>query len=118
MISQPHYRTHAEQQAMLGCAANLDPQIHPRRHALQKARERMGREFAKTVNQYEQSAKAAFEERLALANRARFYADMSIRDAADALGISYHAMRKLKTEFALAFRQTRSSLKSEDNDEV
>jgi hypothetical protein len=118
MISQPRFTSHDEQQSALGCAANLDPQIHPRRYALQKARERMGREFAKTLNQYEQAQKNAFEERLALANRARFYADMSIRDAADALGISYHAMRKLKTEFALAFRQTRSSLKSEDNDEV
>ena len=116
MISQPHYRTHDEQQAMLGCAAHLDPDKHPRRYALAKSRERMGREFAKTLNQYEQAQKTAFDERPALANRAKFYADMTMRDAADALGISHNVMRKLKSEFALAFKASRSSLKSEGND--
>lgn len=40
MIQQPHFRSHAEQQAALGCAAKLDPAKYPRRAALARARER------------------------------------------------------------------------------
>lgn len=40
MITQPHFANHADQQAMLGCAANLDPDRHPRRWALEVARHR------------------------------------------------------------------------------
>lgn len=40
MITQPHFTSHADQQAMLGCAANLDPDRHPRRWALEMARMR------------------------------------------------------------------------------
>jgi hypothetical protein len=40
MITQPHFASHADQQAMLGCAANLDQDIHPRRWALEQARKR------------------------------------------------------------------------------
>lgn len=38
MISQPRFASHAEQQAMLGTAAVLDPDKYPRRAALAKAR--------------------------------------------------------------------------------
>lgn len=39
MIQQPHFRSHAEQQAALGCAAKLDPAKYPRRAALARARD-------------------------------------------------------------------------------
>jgi hypothetical protein len=44
MISTPHFQSHAQQQAMLGCAANLDPAKHPRRYAQQQARQRLNKE--------------------------------------------------------------------------
>lgn len=40
MIQQPRFTSHAEQQAMLGSAAALDPVKFPRRAALAKAREK------------------------------------------------------------------------------
>ena len=45
MLTTPHFQNHAQQQAMLGCAATLDPIKHPRRFAQQKARERIAKEM-------------------------------------------------------------------------
>ncbi|MFI8384853.1 hypothetical protein [Pseudomonas sp. NPDC079086] len=44
MIPTPHFQSHAQQQAMLGCAANLDPAKHPRRYAQHQARQRIAKE--------------------------------------------------------------------------
>lgn len=44
MIPTPHFHSHAEQQAMLGCAAKLDPAKHPRRFAQHQARQRLNKE--------------------------------------------------------------------------
>lgn len=44
MISTPRYNSHAQQQAMLGSAANLCPDKHPRRFARYKARQRLAKE--------------------------------------------------------------------------
>lgn len=38
MIQSPQFSSHAQQQAVLGCAAVLDPEKFPRRAALQRAR--------------------------------------------------------------------------------
>ncbi|WJN60902.1 hypothetical protein [Pseudomonas sp. SO81] len=40
MIQQPHFRSHADQLAALGSAAQLDPAKYPRRAALARAREK------------------------------------------------------------------------------
>lgn len=44
MITTPHFHSRAQQQAMLGCAANLDPTKHPRRYAKLQARQRVEKE--------------------------------------------------------------------------
>jgi len=114
MVSQPHYRTHADQQSMLGCAAHLDPDKHPRRYALHKARTRMhGQDIAiveetdgpRTIpDSRREHAARQDAERRALAERAKLYSGLTMKEAAVALGISYERVKKLKTEFDLRFK--------------
>jgi len=114
MISNPHYRNHDEQQAMLGCAANLDPDKHPRRYALHKARTRMhGQDIAiveetdgpRTIlDSRREHAARQDADRRALAERARTCSHMTMKQAAVALGINYEKMKKLRAEFDLMFK--------------
>ena len=116
MISQPHYRTHADQQAMLGCAATLDPDKPPRRYAIAKARARMAGEDIAIIDEPDEPgprtildsrrehAERQDADRRALAMRAGWYADLCMKEAAVALGISYEKIKKLKSEFNLSFR--------------
>ena len=114
MISQPHYRTHDEQQSALGCAANLDPILHPRRYALHKARARMhGQDIAiveetdgpRTIlDSRREHAARQDADRRAMAERAKLYRSLTMKEAAVALGISYERIKKLKSEFDLQFR--------------
>ena len=75
MLQNPHYSSHAEQQAALGCAANLDPIKHPRRYKLQQAREK----FRPTKRCHQ----PASEERTpALLERAEALAHLGLTEAA------------------------------------
>lgn len=110
MLSAPHYANHAEQQAAPGCAAALDPIKHPRRHALQKARERVAKE-SKAITKHEtpDEYRAALSykaraKRMELAARAAWYSDLTMAEAAAALDISYAKLQKLKAEFDLRFK--------------
>lgn len=38
MLKQPSFTSHAQQQALLGCATNIDPDKHPRRFAAIQAK--------------------------------------------------------------------------------
>jgi hypothetical protein len=116
MVSQPRFANHNEQKAMLGCAAHLDPDKHPRRYAIAKARARMEGEDIAIMDEPEEDGPRTIldsrrehagrqdAERRALAMRASWYSDLSMKQAAEALGISYEKIKKLKSEFSLSFR--------------
>lgn len=106
MMTAPRFSSHEEQKAVRGCAADLNPEIHPRRFALHQARLKSGaRANAETIPYRERRAKEGFAARAALAERAKWYSDLTGREAAKQLGISYDTLRKLKTEFALVFKR-------------
>jgi hypothetical protein len=114
MVSQPRFASHTDQQAMLGCAAHLDPDKHPRRYALHKARARMhGQDIAiieetdgpRTIlDSRREHAARQDADRRALAERARLRSHMTMKQAAAALGINYEKMKKLRAEFDLMFK--------------
>jgi hypothetical protein len=114
MVSQPRFANHDEQQAMLGCAAHLDPDKHPRRYALHKARTRMhGQDIAiveetdgpRTIlDSRREHAARQDADRRALADRAKLYRSLTMKEAAVALGISYEKCKKLRAEFDLQFK--------------
>jgi hypothetical protein len=113
MVSQPRFASHADQQSALGCAAHLDPDKHPRRYALHKARTRMhGQDIAiaeeadgpRTIlDSRREHAARQDAERRALAERAKLYSGMTMKEAAVALGINYEKCKKLRAEFDLRF---------------
>jgi hypothetical protein len=114
MVSQPRFASHADQQSALGCAAHLDPDKHPRRYALHKARTRMhGQDIAiveetdgpRTIlDSRREHAARQDAERRALAERARTCSHMTMKQAAITLDISYERIKKLKSEFDIQFK--------------
>lgn len=104
MITQPHFTSHADQQAMLGCAADLDPDKHPRRYALYLARNK--KEFVDIKGPAETKAEIIARQRKTrenLADQARELSHMTAREAAVELGITKHVLGKLRQEFGLSF---------------
>ena len=98
MLQQPRFTSHADQQAMLGCAAKLDPKKHPRRYALMQARQKGTR----IVTQRE-GHDQRYAERKAIAERAVFYTDLPMSEAAPLLGVRYEYLREIRDEFNLNF---------------
>lgn len=104
MIAHPNYASHAEQQAHLGCAAILDPARHPRRYALHMARKkRWPRDSAAECAPEQGRAEIRAGARALLAEKAKAYSHMTIKEAAGALGITRDRLRKLRSEFGLVF---------------
>lgn len=104
MITQPHFTSHADQQAALGCAADLDPDKHPRRYALYLARNK--KEFVDIKGPAETKAEIIARQRKTrenLADQARELSHMTAREAAVELGITKHVLGKLRQEFGLSF---------------
>lgn len=104
MITQPHFASHADQQAALGCAADLDPGKHPRRYALYLARNK--KEFVDVKGQAETKAEIHERQRKTrenLADQARELSHLTAREAAVELGITKHVLGKLRQEFGLSF---------------
>ena len=104
MIAQPHFTSHADQQTALGCAADLDPDKHPRRYALYLARNKT--EFVDVKGPAETKAEIIARQRKTrenLAEQARELSHMTAREAAEAIGITKHMLGKLRTEFGLEF---------------
>lgn len=104
MITQPHFTSHADQQAMLGCAADLDPDKHPRRYALYLARNK--KEFVDIKGPAETKAEIIARQRKTrenLADQARELSHLTAREAAVELGITKHVLGKLRQEFGLSF---------------
>ena len=98
MLQNPHYRSHAEQQAALGCAAKLDPIKHPRRYAKQQAREK----FRPT----KRCPQPASDERTPeLLEKARAVTHLGIVEAARALGVSRGVLNRLRDDYGLDFSQ-------------
>ena len=104
MIAQPHFTSHADQQAMLGCAADLDPDKHPRRYALYLARNK--KEFVDIKGPAETKAEIIARQRKTrenLADQARELSHLTAREAAEAMGITKHMLSKIRQEFWLKF---------------
>lgn len=104
MTPSPHYRSHEHQRALVGCAADLDPNKHPRRYALYLARNK--KEFVDVKSRAETKAEIRARQRATrenLAAQARELTHMTAREAAAALGITKHMLSKLRSEFALEF---------------
>lgn len=98
MTPTPHFRSHAEQQAALGCAAQLDPLKHPRRFARQQAREK----FRPT----KRCPQPASDERTpALLERAKAVTHLGIVEAARELGVSRGVLNRLRDDYGLDFSQ-------------
>lgn len=102
MISQPHFNSHAEQQAMLGCAARLDPHRHPRRWALQQARNSGPRKNLNAAGPQIAEQQATRDE---LAPKVReLAAQLSQTQIAKRLGISRTLVRVIGLENDIQFR--------------
>ena len=96
MLQNPHYHSHAEQQAALGCAANLDPIKHPRRYAKQQAREK----FRPT----KRCPQPASDERTPeLLEKAKALAHLGIAEVARQLDVSLSVIERLRNDYGLVF---------------
>ncbi len=96
MLQNPHYSSHAEQQAALGSAAKLDPEKHPRRYKLHQAREK----FRPTKRCHQPSS----EERTpALLERAEALAHLGLTEAARELGVSRSVLDRLRADYGIEF---------------
>lgn len=102
MLQTPHYRSHAEQQAALGCAAELDPIKHPRRYALQQARE-------KFVPPKRRPQPASQEHTQELLEKARTVTHLRINDAARTLGVCRSVLTRLRDDYGLEFAPAREN---------
>lgn len=102
MLAQPHFSSHAEQQAMLGCAANLDPAKHPRRWALQQARNSGPRKNLNAAGPQIVEQQATRDQ---LAPKVRaLAAELSQTQIAKRLGISRTLVRVIGLENDIPFR--------------
>lgn len=104
MIPSPHYHSHEHQRALVGCAADLDPDKHPRRYALYLARNR--KEFKDITGLPETTEEIRDRQRKTrenLAEQARACSHMTARATAEHMGITRHALGRLTKEFGLTF---------------
>ena len=104
MIAAPRYSSHEEQRAIVGCAADLDPEKHPRRYALYLARNR--KEFKDITGLPETKEEIHERQRKTrenLAEQARACSHMTARAAAEHMGITRHALGRLTKEYGLTF---------------
>lgn len=98
MTPTPHFRSHAEQQAALGCAAQLDPEKHPRRHAVQRAREAF--KPAKRTHQPDSERRTP-----ELLEQARKFSHLHVSAAARAMGVSRSVLTRLRDDYGLTFAE-------------
>ncbi|MGA4442573.1 hypothetical protein ACPA2N_25755 [Ectopseudomonas hydrolytica] len=96
MLQNPHYHSHAEQQAALGCAAVLDPIKHPRRYAKQQAREK----FKPLKRNNQPGSPKTPPDILA---KAKALTHLHITEAARQLGVSRSVLERLRCDYGLAF---------------
>lgn len=104
MTPSPHYRGHEHQISVVGCAADLDRNKHPRRYALYLARSKKEfRDIKGAAETKEEIHERQRKTRENLAEQARELLHMTAREAAVELGITKHMLNKLRNEFALEF---------------
>lgn len=96
MLQNPRYHSHAEQQAALGCAATIDPIKHPRRFALQQAREK----FTPPKRCHQPESEMRTQE---LLERARALTHLRVNQAARELGINRSVLTRLRDDYGLEF---------------
>lgn len=102
MLQNPHYSSHAEQQAALGSAAKLDPEKHPRRYKLQQAREK----FLPPKRCHQPASEARTPE---LLDAARALSHLRISEAARELGISRSVLTRLRDDYGIEFAPSREN---------
>lgn len=91
------FSSHAQQVAALGSAAVIDPVKFPRRFDHDRARARFDRGLT-GVRKMD-----AYLRRKALAERAVFHTDLSMREAARLLGCTFDTLKTTAGEFGLKF---------------
>jgi len=96
MLQNPHFSSHAEQQAALGCAAKLDPVKHPHRHAIQQAREK----FRPTKRCHQPASEERTPE---LLEKAKALAHLGLMEAARELGVSRSVLDRLRADYGIEF---------------
>lgn len=106
MMHSPQFQSHAQQQAVLGSAAELDPDRNPRRYALMQARKKLSKRSStqSAAEEYNDRVAERQAEREEIARRAMWYSDLTAREAAKAMGVSYEKLRKIRVEFGLTFK--------------
>lgn len=102
MLQNPHYSSHAEQQAALGSAAKLDPEKHPRRFAQHQAREK----FQPPKRCHQPASEARTPE---LLEAARALSHLRISEAARELGISRSVLTRLRDDYGIEFAPSREN---------
>lgn len=102
MLQNPHYSSHSEQQAALGCAANLDPEKHPRRYKLQQAREKF-RPLKRLDRASEQARDAE------LLKQARALTHLPLTTAAGKMGVHRNVLTRLRDDYGLQFAPCRNA---------
>ena len=102
MLQNPHYSSHAEQQAALGNAAKLDPEKHPRRYKLHQAREK----FLPPKRCHQPASEARTPE---LLEAARALSHLRISEAARELGISRSVLTRLRDDYGIEFAPSREN---------
>lgn len=105
MLQNPHYSSHAEQQAALGSAAKLDPEKHPRRFAQHQAREK----FKPPKRCHQPGSEARTPE---LLEAARALSHLRISEAARELGISRSVLTRLRDDYGIEFAPSRENASS------
>lgn len=98
MMQSPRFNGHAEQRALLGSAAVLDPKKFPRRYQQHQRQQAL----AELDRKQQEDARKVGRERTA--ERAAFYCDLTMREAAAAMPMSYDYLRRIASEFGLKFK--------------
>lgn len=57
MIQSPQFSSHAQQQALLGCAAKIDQHKHPRRYAALQAKQKVRQSTGQTMLERQRAAR-------------------------------------------------------------
>ncbi|MFI8479669.1 hypothetical protein ACIGCM_03770 [Pseudomonas sp. NPDC078700] len=115
MMTAPRFCSHEQQKELLGCAADLDPETHPRRYELAKAREKFDSietpESRRGCGLEKHRTKAALEkrkERDGIAEIAKALSALTLKQAAAEIGISYDRLLRIKHDYGLTFQDARA----------
>lgn len=98
MTPTPRFRSHAEQQATLGCAGQLNPKKHPRRYAQQQEREKL--------KPHKHIRQPGSERRTPeLVAQARKLSHLHMAEVARLMNVSRSVLTRLRDDYGLTFAE-------------